>query len=107
WSSDVCSSDLSRCRQVLGYDPSDAEIIAALDRLSLSPELQGDLVRCTIPPHRLDIEREIDLIEEVARILGLDRVPIMESIPVRITPRQPSIRNRRGVAEFLVGAGYL
>ncbi len=98
---------LSRCRQILGYDASDAEIIAALERLSLAPQPEGDLIRCTIPSHRLDLEREIDLIEEVARILGLHRVPIMESIPVRITPRQPSVRNRRGVAEFLVGAGYL
>lgn len=98
---------LSRCRQLLGYDASDDEVLNALDRLSLQPKREGDVVRCTVPAHRLDLEREVDLIEEVARVLGLNRVPIMESIPVRIAPLQPSVRNRRSVAEFLAGSGYL
>lgn len=66
----------------------------------------GDELLCTIPPWRPDLTREIDLIEEVARVEGLDAIPMQESIRVRISSPQPRERARRACAEMLAGLGF-
>ena len=46
--------------------------ITVLAGLGFAPQLhvEGEVIRCVVPSHRLDIDREIDLIEEVARVYG-------------------------------------
>lgn len=66
----------ARVETLLGYRPDDAEIAGALTALELAPEPAGDGVfRVRIPSWRVDLEREADLVEEVARHLGYDRIP--------------------------------
>ena len=60
----------------------------------------------TVPTFRRDLEREIDLIEEVARIFGLDRLPA--TLPARRVGRgglNVDQRRLRTVADVLQGAG--
>lgn len=59
------------CRKLIGHEIPDAEIDGILERLGL--EKAG--AEWKIPSYRLDLEREVDLIEEVARTYGLDNVP--------------------------------
>ena len=73
-----------RCRDVLGVPVTDDDMLDALGRLGFEPQRNGDLIRCTVPVHRLDITREVDLIEEVARMYGLDRIPVRETLEVRV-----------------------
>jgi len=59
------------------------------------------------PTFRPDLEREIDLIEEVARRIGLDRiVRTVPSNPQKIGALTPQQRDRRTITDVLVGAGY-
>jgi phenylalanyl-tRNA synthetase beta chain len=63
-------------RRILGADLGAAEIFRILKKLgfTLIPEGQGDAqFRVSIPSWRLDVEREIDLIEEIARLHGYDK----------------------------------
>ena len=62
----------SEVRRHLGVDIAPSEIERILRALGF--EVQGEQV--TPPPARLDIEREIDVIEEIARIWGYDRFPL-------------------------------
>jgi phenylalanyl-tRNA synthetase beta chain len=61
---------------LLGYQPSDEETFTSLEALRLAPRRAGeDRIEVTVPSWRIDLEREADLVEEVARHLGYDRIP--------------------------------
>ncbi len=65
----------ARCRALLGIEVSDAEIRGAL--LGLGLRLAGEGENSTTwqaPSHRGDLRREVDLIEEVSRVIGIERI---------------------------------
>ena len=67
---------VSEVRRILGGSLDSGQIFRLLKRLgfALIPEGQGDAqFRVHIPSWRLDVEREIDVIEEIARLHGYDK----------------------------------
>ncbi len=102
--------------RVMGADVPDKEIEANLTTLGFSPVRvdenrgsEGSLLaawECTRPSWRAEVEREIDLIEEVARIYGLDkftpRLPVARQGALRLPHYEPETR----VRERLIGLGY-
>src|SRR5690606_29521430 len=62
------SMRVDRCNALLGLTLTPQQQAQYLARLGLEPHLTGDRITCTIPTHRLDLRREVDLIEEVARL---------------------------------------
>jgi len=72
-----------------GLEIPSQRVIEILDGLEFFPELDGDRVRVTVPPHRVDIDRTPDLYEEVIRHVGYDAVP--SELPV--LPTTPGHRN--------------
>jgi phenylalanyl-tRNA synthetase beta chain len=66
---------LARCSRLLGYAPSMSEAASALGALGLAPKVSGDALTVTVPTWRVDLEREADLVEEIGRHLGYDRIP--------------------------------
>ncbi|HWB05695.1 MAG TPA: phenylalanine--tRNA ligase subunit beta [Verrucomicrobiales bacterium] len=65
------SLDNDRCRRLLGGDVSDAEIDSILTGLGLTKTVAG----WQPPTWRLDLPRPVDLVEEVARVYGIARLP--------------------------------
>ena len=72
----------------LGIHLDTEDMAQILERLEFEVEVQGDIVRAKTPDHRLDIGEGVigkaDLMEEVARIYGYDRIPetqISDTIP--------------------------
>lgn len=64
----------ARCGQILGLSVGESEIRTILESLGASVAGGGDALAVTVPSHRSDLEREIDLVEEVARIAGYERI---------------------------------
>ncbi|MCI0393590.1 MAG: phenylalanine--tRNA ligase subunit beta [Chloroflexi bacterium] len=65
-------------RRIGGINPSQAEIKRLLEALEFIVEDQGDHLLVVSPDHRLDIEGAHDLVEEVCRMYGYDRIPQTE-----------------------------
>jgi phenylalanyl-tRNA synthetase beta chain len=91
---------------VLGTGLRDAEILDALRPLGVEVDGAGDDVRAIAPTFRPDLEREIDIVEEVARRVGFASIGRTVPRPVGqvggLTHRQ---REHRVVTDALVGAG--
>lgn len=97
----------ARAAQLIGIELSASEVREALGRLRLQATEDGDSVVVEVPGYRVDLEREVDLIEEVARTTGYEKVP--STLPgVRqaggLTREQ---RLRRRIVDLLGGAGLL
>ncbi len=65
-----------KLRTLLGMDMPLQQIIALLDRFELEAKGDEDLLIVTIPSFRRDLELEVDLIEEVARLYGYNELPV-------------------------------
>ena len=65
----------ARLRRVLGIDVAASEVARIFVALGMGVVEVADGWRITPPTSRFDIEREEDLIEEVARIHGYERIP--------------------------------
>lgn len=100
---------VSRVRTILG-DVVPADQVASLLRgVGFDARVESsDVVRVMTPTWRSDIQREIDLIEEVARLRGYDSFPD-EIRPFRAgnVPDDPQWLLARRVRDALVGAGLL
>jgi len=99
---------IDRVRLMLGFDPGGAGVHAALAALGLRPAPDGPgRVRVVVPSWRGDLEREADLVEEVARHIGYDRIPL--SLPgapgVPRLPAPEAVVQER-CREILTGLGF-
>jgi phenylalanyl-tRNA synthetase beta chain len=78
-----------------------------LERLEFGVHDGGDYLEVTVPPFRRnDVTREVDLIEEVARLWGLEKIPA--TLPAHGTSGrlEPEQRLRRRAGDALVGLGF-
>ena len=80
---------LSRINRLLGTELGHDEVRSILERLDMQVEASGDVFSVLAPSARRDIEIEADLIEEVARVYGYDRLPTRRP-GGRLTIRMPS-----------------
>jgi len=102
--------------RVMGADVPDKEIERILGALGFAPVRvgqnrgqEGALLaswECTQPSWRAEVEREIDLIEEIARVYGLDKFP--PRLPAARTgaARLPQYEAEARLRERLIGLGY-
>lgn len=94
---------VARARKVTGIDLDESEIADAFARLKLPAVRDGDRFVVTPPAYRFDIAIEEDLIEEVVRLWGYERLPVRPphaASPMRPQPegRRPAISIRRALA---------
>ncbi len=96
-----------RVERVLGEKVTGAEMTAILVQLGCDVQRRRDeTYAVSVPSFRADLAREIDLIEEIARIHGLDQIP--PTLPARregwggLTPKQTYMRS---IEDLLAGAG--
>lgn len=92
----------------LGVSLKPHQITSILTRLGLGVSaLSGDKWKVTLPSFRSDLERPVDLIEEIARIYGFDKIPehLPERAPLAIQD-SPLFELEGEIRNFLTGAGF-
>ena len=102
--------------RVMGADVPDKQIETSLSALGFAPVridqirgAEGSLLAAwesTQPSWRAEVEREIDLIEEIARIYGLDKFPPRLPAARQGAARLPHYEAETRLRERLIGLGY-
>ncbi len=96
-----------RIKRVLGIEYSVNQIVSALQALGIECKADGTKVTANAPYWRSDIKIEEDLIEEVARVYGYDKIPttlLKDEIPK--PDLNPALRLKKNIRRSLVGFGF-
>ena len=97
---------IRRCQQLLGVDLNAQQIVESLTRLGLNPKQEADTIICTIPSFRLDLKREVDLIEEVGRLYGYNNVKVEQRLELEVRPEQDTVKARQELGRVMAAHGY-
>jgi len=98
-------------KRVLGLSLSGEEIAGYLEALGLESTVSKtadgeEKLDVIVPSHRNDLEREIDLVEEVARLYGYDNIePVMPTITSSLAPENQRYQVVDRIREILKGLG--
>jgi phenylalanyl-tRNA synthetase beta chain len=94
-------------KKLLGYEVQKAEVIKIFQKLGINLlKDMGELLEVIVPTHRPDIEREADLIEEVARIAGYEKIPVIEKGSITLHKRKDDFELEDKIIESAVALGF-
>ena len=118
FSSPGISLRTERVNRILGTKLTSSEIIAFLKRLHLPVE-EGNFLKVTVPSFRRDLTREIDLIEEIARLYGYDKIasripraPLWSEqegrseVPRELEEFEVPEKMKKKIEEILIASGF-
>ena len=97
-----------RVNFVLGTTIETAEMVQILDRLGFDVDITGRVYQVVVPTFRSDVTREIDLIEEIARVYGYNNIPTtLPKGDIPVPAPTPMTEARRRIKHFLLAAGMM
>jgi phenylalanyl-tRNA synthetase beta chain len=97
---------MARVQRVLGVAPPAPEAVQILKSLGLPVLERGDEVEVEVPSFRRDISMEDDLVEEIIRVWGYDKIPSASPTgAIRLVTQPASLRQEGAVRQALVAAG--
>ncbi|HAN27300.1 MAG TPA: phenylalanine--tRNA ligase subunit beta [Haliea salexigens] len=97
----------ARILRLLGFELADGEVERILAGLGLGVATVAEGWCCSVPSWRFDISIEADLLEELARVYGYNRLPVSHVQADLVIPAQPETRlSLRGVRRHLSARGY-
>lgn len=101
----------SRCEHLLGIKVPTDRMAVLLNSIGVETRVSGDSLRCAVPHHRHDLTREVDLIEEVGRLNGFDKIGLAPMLDVHLELSHPDDWAKRerameSLSRVLTGAGF-
>ena len=98
---------IERARKIIGMPIPEKEMAEVFARLKFQNERKGDTFAVTPPSYRFDIEIEEDLIEEVARVHGFERITAHPPrVPATMLREPEERRSLHALRERLAAADY-
>ena len=95
-----------RCRSLLGLDLSIGQMADYLHLLGIETIIADQSLTCHIPTYRRDLQREVDLIEEIARLHGLEQLEVRSKIQIVVRPVERTVLARQVLAQTLCAHGF-
>lgn len=99
----------SNCNRLIGAEIPKETVNLILKNLDIEVKSsKGDDAVLVVPSYRADVTREADVIEEVLRIYGFNKIPLPEKMNMSITafPKPDGEKIQATMCEFLVGKGF-
>ena len=97
-----------RVNFILGTTLETSEMVQILSNLGFDVNAAGEAYQVTVPTFRSDVTREIDLIEEIARVHGYDNIPTtLPKGDIPVPAPNPSTAVRKYIKQFLIAAGMM
>jgi phenylalanyl-tRNA synthetase beta chain len=93
--------------RLLGIAVQQDDVVRILTGLSCTVEVSGGAYEVTIPVSRSDLERPADLIEEVARIYGMDKIPyVLPRLATHSSQESRASSYEREIKDFFIARGF-
>ena len=108
----ILNFNTNRTNEILGTNLKSKNIIQALSKLEIKMinsnrrKRSKDVIKFRVPTFRTDLTREIDLIEEVGRIYGYDRIEAKERVSISLSNIPPYQDPTDLMGDWLIGRGY-
>lgn len=95
--------------RLIGHKIDRDEICSIFEHLEMEIlERTEEKVKVSVPPYRVDVQRDVDLIEDVLRIVGFNSVPMPAKMGISLSfneqPNKDKVRNL--VSDFLSANGF-
>ncbi len=100
---------LDRARGLIGKDIPSQTIRTIIEALDIKIEKEcGEVLSVAVPPYRVDVQREADLIEDILRIYGYNNVeiPLHVKSTISYAPRPDRSKLMNMTADMLSAVGY-
>lgn len=105
----IVEFSIERCNRLIGAEIPAEKIEIILSNLDIKIlSKSADCWKLEIPAYRVDVLREVDVIEEVLRIYGFNKVPLPEKLNTTLTlSSKPDLEKiQASLSEFLVGLSF-
>ena len=104
----VLALSVAATNELLGTDLPQTEMVELLERIDFTVRTEGDDgLRVDVPSFRVDVSRPQDLMEEVARLSGYNRIPTtFPALPAKGVMPSPIQRLRARIRTILSGFGF-
>lgn len=100
---------MERARKLIGKELSEETFLSIL--ASLDVEIrgrEGEVLHVAVPPYRVDVQREADLIEDVLRVYGYNNIEVSDHVNSTLSyaPKPDKSRMVNIASDFLTSNGY-
>ena len=100
---------LERARKLIGKDIADETFMTILEALDVEVRgREGEVLKVAVPPYRVDVQREADLVEDVLRVYGYNNIEISDHVNSTLSyaPKPDKARLQNVASDFLTSNGY-
>ena len=100
---------LDRARKLIGKDIPEDTFMTILDSLDVEVRgREGEVLHVAVPPYRVDVQREADLVEDVLRVYGYNNIEISDHVNSTLSyaPKPNKSRLQNMASDYLSANGY-
>ncbi len=100
---------LERARKLIGKDIPEDTFMTILEALDVEVRgREGEVLRVAVPPYRVDVQREADLVEDVLRVYGYNNIEVSDHVNSTLSyaPKPDKARLQNIASDFLAANGY-